>query len=460
MRTLLLLLLPAVALAKVPAWKERPEIVPLANVRLPIPSVATPSAVRTVLLERHEIPLVHVVVTVQAGSELDPAEKSGLAALTARYLDEGGAGSRSATEVAEAFEALGAELKTDIDPSGVRLSLAVASPQLDAALAVLAEVVAHPRFSPADLAGVKARLQAEIQRLNDEPRELADLLFARAVFGAGAYGQPPYGVSATVDKLTVDDVRAFYAAHYGPATTSVIVVGDARMPALQKTVAGLFGAWHSTASVMRPPAAPSPLPSRIVLIDRPGAPQSELRIGHLGVTYASPDLPSVEILEMALGGSFTSRLVQNLRERNGYTYGARAAWDLYRGAGSFAVQLAVRTDVTAASIKEVIAELDGARGGMPEAELRKSRALVVHGYLERAGHGAMEAETLAQLVLTDQPPDLLNQLAAKVLAVDGKTLAAAAPKLVRTSELVVVVVGDRKKIEPSLRALKLPLEIQ
>jgi predicted Zn-dependent peptidase len=422
-------------------------------------STKLPSGATLVTLDRRTLPLVHVLVAVDAGASLDPRDRPGLAAATAMMLQDGGAGSRSAPEVAAAIEDLGAELRVDCDRDGVVLHMTVLSAHLEAALALVGDLLARPRFDEAEWTRARARRVAEILRRDDEPRHIADMVFDRELYGEGhPYGRPPLGTAATVEKLSVRDLRDFYAKHYGPRTTTLILVGDVEAAATEGRVEHALAGWSSTAEPSQPVAASADGPEggRLVLIDRPGAPQSELRIGHMGRARATPQFPSLSLLETVLGGSFTSRLNQNLREKHGYTYGVRAQFLLYEAPGPFEVRTAVRTDVTVPAIREILGELKAIRSPISDGELVKGRALVRGNLVDGFASGPEATALLGDLVLHRLPLDGWSRLPAALERLTIAALSHDAADLFHPERLTVVVVGDLAKVASPLEALGFP----
>jgi len=414
---------------------------------------------KLVEVPRSTLPLVHVAVVVQAGSELDPVEMPGLAALTARALDEGGAGTHGPREMGEVVDDLGAELHVKCLRSGVIFDLAVESSRLPGALAMLGDLVSRPRFDETELGAIRDRQIDDRKHELDDPHQMANDAMSRALYGPHPYGHPTLGTVRSIAAIRGADLRAFWSAHYGPRTTTVVIVGDAGGAALSSLVSTAFAGWKSEAAP--PTVAPTTLvaPSRIILIDKPDAPQSEVRVGHRGESWSSRELTTLSMLEMLLGGTFTSRLVQNLREKHGYTYGVTAVWDLQRAGGTFHVGSAVRTDVTAAAIGEILKELRGSLAPIPVAELAKCRVMMQSQFITDWGTSKGTAMTLAQLAQNGQSVELLNRLVATSATLTPESLATRAQTLIRPSELVIVVVGDRQKIEASLKTLALPVEL-
>ncbi|MSP63822.1 MAG: insulinase family protein [Myxococcales bacterium] len=432
----------------------RPKLGPPPAWLAPVPKLTTtPSGMKVAVLERHELPLVHLLVTIHAGASLDPPGKPGLAAMVSTMLQEGGAGTLSAPALAAAFEALGDELQVECDRDGVRLQMTVMTRHLERALALLGDVLARPRFEESEWVRARAKRIAELVHRRDEPRFIADAVFDRVVFGDHVYGSPLIGTPESIEKLTVADLRAFYQGHYGPRTTAVLLVGDVAPDRAAKLVGGALDGWTSTAAPAASPSVAKQPPARFVLVDRPGAPQSEVRVGHVGLARSSADFAASRILNTVLGESFTSRLVQNLREKRGYTYGIAARFGLFDAPGPFAVRTAIRTDVTAPALQEIVAELRAIRLPLSAEEVGKGRALVLSALVENFGDGRGAAQGMGDLLIHGLPLDAWAKLPAALEGLKAPALVEAAARLYRPDGLTVVVVGDRKTIEPALRGL-------
>jgi zinc protease len=425
------------ALPQQPAWSA------------PTPMRVAVAGTNLVVLPRHDLPLVHVLGTIPAGSALDPANRPGLAAAVASMLQDGGTLARTAPEVARVFAELGTELEEHIDDDQVQLQLTVLSRNLDRALDLLCELVTKPRFDPADWKRAQARRIDEIHRRLDEPERLADDLFNRVLYGDHPYGHPFLGTVESVRAIRVDDLRAFWATRYRPQNVTFVLVGDADEQAVGERFKALFGAKPTAASTWpQPPPMPKPQAARVVLVDRPGAAQSQLRVGHLGAARSTPDFAALQLLETVLGGSFTSRLNLNLREKHGYTYGARASFDLHAVPGPFVASAGVRTDATAAALKEMVAEIAGMRAPLSAAELVKGRLLVLNTIVEAFGDGSETTGYLADLAAHHLALDSWSKLPAALAALDVASLTRVAARYIRPDELTILIVGDRKTIEP------------
>ncbi len=450
---LLLAATPAFAAAR-PDLAHQPPLPPAPSWKAPLPASATTAAgTQVVVLPQHELPIVHLLVTVPAGSALDPPQRPGLAAAVAGMLQDGGAGARSAPELAQALADVGADLEEHVDTDQVQLQVAVLASNLDRTLALIGDLVARPRFAAADWRRAQARRIDEIHRRFDEPEHLADDLFGRVLYGDHPYGHPFLGTAESVRAITAADLRAFWAAHYGPRTVRFVLAGDTDARSAAHKVARALSGWRSAARLPAPPPPPPVSPARVVVVDRPNAPQSEIRVGHLGRARTTADFAALSLLETVLGGSFTSRLNLNLREKHGYTYGARASFDLRAVAGPFTASAGVRTDATAAALRETVAEIASMHGPLSAAELEKGRHLVMNSVVEAFADGNETVEYLADLVAHGLPLDSWSKLPAELAALDGPALTRAALGLFHPDQLTIVVVGDRKVIGPGLRQL-------
>jgi zinc protease len=423
--------------------------------RPPIPVEAvTPAGTRVVVLRDGRLPLVHVLVSISAGSALDPPARPGQAAAVLSMLQDGGAGTRTAPEVAEALAELGTELRESIDPDEAQLELTVLARDLPRALALLGDIVARPRFDAGEWPGTRSRRLGDIARRSSDRADIADDTFTRALFGDHPYAHMPFGTPAAIAALTVDELRAFHRARYGPRTVAFVLSGDVEPGQVTAAVTRALSGWHSDAHpAPSPPAPPEPAKPHLVLVDQPGAPQSELRVGFLGRARDTPDYPALQLLRMVLGGSFTSRLNQNLRERHGYSYGAQVHFEYWRAPGAIRVQAAVRTDATAAALTETLRELAAMRGPFGGDELHKGKSLLEAAVVEAFSDDEQSCGWLADLVTHGLPLDSWSRLLPTLAALDTAAVTSVAQALFTARPLTIVVVGDRKQVERSLRSL-------
>lgn len=434
--------------------------------QLNLPAVqkrALRSGIEVRIVEAHEVPIVQVSLLVRAGAGDDPAGRFGVASLTAAMLDEG-AGTRSALEIADAVEYLGAALTTSsgFDGSAIRLNVPV--PQLDEGLAIMADVALRPTFPAPDLERLRQERLTALLQARDDPPSVAGAAFSRILFGRmHRYGVGPMGSEADVKALAADDLRAFHAAYYQPPNATFIVVGDVTTDTVLARLEKHFGAWPQTAALRTPspvPAAPQLASRRTYIVDKPDAEQSQIRIGWIGVPRSTPDYFPLLVLNTTLGGSFTSRLNQNLREEHGYSYGASSGFDMRLSAGPFVAAAGVQTDKTADAIREFFVELEGIRMPIAAEELAKSKNFIALGFPAEFETSTDLSRQLEALVLYRLPDDYFEQYVPRVLAVTAGAVQKVAERYIQPSRFAVVVVGDRTSIEPGIRALNLgPVQV-
>ena len=370
------------------------------------------------IVELHKVPVVQVSLVVRGGSGADPASKFGIANLTAEMLDEG-AGSRGALEIADAVDYLGATLSTasTFDSSSVELHVPVA--RLADALPVMADVALRPTFPDDELKRVREELLTALLQAEDDPDTLVRFAFPRLVYGERhRYGTLAIGTAAALKGFSGADLRQFHAQNYVPANAAVLVVGDVTADSVLPKLEKAFGSWKGTAQpAAKMPDAPQVKTRQVYLIDKPGAAQSQIRIGWIGVARSTPDYFALRILNTVLGGAFTSRLNTNLREKHGYAYGAGSAFDMRLNAGPFYAAAGVQTDKTSEALKEFFNELNGIRAAMPEAELEKAKNYVALALPRSFETTSSIAASLAQMFIYGLPDDYFATFTDRVRAV-------------------------------------------
>lgn len=450
--------------AQAPDRSHPPQAGPPPALKLPaIQKRALSNGLPVWIVERHEVPIVQVNLVVLSGTADDPAGKFGVASLTASMLTEG-AGRRSALELADAVDFLGADLVSNAttDMSAVRLSVPVA--RLGDALAIMADVAERPTFPEAELARAKAQRITGVIQARDNPEAIGQLGFARVLYGTtNRYGTALNGTAQTIAGFTVADVKAFYASAYQPANAAMIVVGDVTPDRVVPMLEAQFGKWaRGTAPAHTTFTAPAlPAARQVVIINKPGAPQSQVRIGWVGVARSTPDYFPIVVMNTVLGGSFSSRLNLNLREKHGYTYGAQSQFDMRLGPGPFVAAAGVQTDKTADALKEFFIELDAIRQPVPADELTRAKHYVSLRYplgFETTGDIASRLE---QALVFHLPDDYFATYVQRIESVTAAEVQRVAQKYIQPDRFAVVIAGDRATIEPSIQALNLgPITIR
>ena len=410
------------------------------------------------IVEAHEVPVAQINLVVRSGSADDPPRRFGLANMTAAMLSQG-AGSRSALDVADAVDYLGATLAADStsDLSAIRLHVPVA--RLAEALPVMADVALRPTFPADELERLRTERLTTIIQARDDPATIASAAFTRILYGPNhRYGTPQMGTAEVIKTFTAGDLKSFYESTYRPDNATLLAVGDLTADRLMPMIESAFGSWKAPAGpkpaqTLSPTQAPAA--RTIYIVDKPGAPQSQIRIGGVGVPRSTADYFPILVMNTALGGSFTSRLNNNLREVHGYTYGAFSSFDMRIGPGPFAANAGVQTDKTSESLTEFFNELNGILKPVPADELARARnyvALRFPGTFETTGDMARRLE---DMIVFQLPANYFSNYVDRIQAVTAADAQRVAAKYVMPSRAVVVVVGDRKVIEPGIRALNL-----
>jgi predicted Zn-dependent peptidase len=403
------------------------------------------------------VPLVQVNLLILTGSADDPAGKFGIASLTAAMLDEG-AGQRTALQIADDIEFLGAALETSssFDASAVRLN--VPSARLEAALPLMADVALRPTFPQAELERLRQERLTTLIQARDDAAQVAPLAFSRVVFGGmHRYGTAAMGTPSTLKAFTTMDLRAFHSAMYQPSSATLVVAGDVRADTLLPLLEKQFGGWKAAGAATRTQVSQSPqlTERQVTIIDMPGAEQSQVRIGWVGVPRSTPDYFTLQVLNTILGGSFTSRLNQNLREKHQFTYGASSRFDMRLAPGPFFAGAGIQTDKTSDALREFFTELNAIGSPVNAEELTKAKNYLALGFPSEFETIEDLASHIEEMVVYKLPDNYFGRYVANIQAVTVDAVQKAAATYIQPGKFAVVIAGDRKAIEAGVRGLKL-----
>ena len=403
----------------------------------------------------HKLPIVTVLAVIDAGAACDPQGREGVAQLTARLLLEGTL-EREGPALTTAFERLGAAVDAYADWDVAVVRLTALSERLPEAMRLFGEVLRAPAFPERELERLKGERISDLLQLRADPGGLAHHAMQRALYApTSRYARPDGGTEETVAVIGRRDVAAFYQARYTPGGTTLVVAGDITTGEAARLAEDVLGGWHGAAPA---PAVVQDAPARttraIHLVPKADAPQSELRIGHVGIPRAHPDYFPVAVMNAVLGGLFNSRINMNLREAHGYTYGAFSGFDWRRQAGPFVVDAAVKTDVTAAAVREVLGEIDRIR----EHPIAAEELSLATSYLDGVFPIRYEttdaiAAALANLVIYGLPGHWFDEYRERVRRVTTGDVLQAAQRHLHPDWLQVVVVGDPGAIRQELESL-------
>jgi zinc protease len=435
-------------------WRKTPpKAGPPVAVHLPVPEeIKLANGLEVLLVQAHSLPLISAMLAVKAGSENNPRGKEGLSSLTASAMGEQTT-TRSLEQLADAEERLGTRIVSLGAIDGSTVSMTVLSNHAGESMDLFSDVVEHPAFKEDDLDRLRKQRLTGIRQEGDNVQAMAMRVGPRILYGdEQPYGTPVVGTTESVGALTRADVLGFYKAHYGPADAALVLVGDVTPAEAKKLGEQYFGNWSGTASAAATlPAAPAAPSTHIVIVDKPGAPQTALFAYGLGVPANSPDVPAIQVMNYTLGAAFASRINMNLRERHGYTYGARSVYSSYRAGGPFFAGGLVRTNVTAEAAKELMGEIARFPANPPtDAELLEAKTASVQRLPGAFEVDSTIAESMSTLFLLDRPLNYYATLPARYGAVTSAEVARVAKEYVHPDQLIIVAAGDRAKIEPTL----------
>jgi predicted Zn-dependent peptidase len=405
--------------------------------------------------------LVSIHLLTDAGAAAEEEAQAGIAALTAQVLVTG-TQRLDAGAFAETTERLGIDVNSESSWDSARAGFTALGSKLDDGLALLSEMIRTPRLDPKEFDRLKAERLNDILQARADPGRLADESFLREVFAEGIpYGRLSAGTPETVEPLTVEDARAFHATHYAPSVAHVVIAGAMDPDVTLAAVARHLGDWEGTGPGHRTIEPRQRGGRRVVLVDRPGSVQSELRVGHLGIDRRDARYFPALVMAALLGGVFGSRLNLRLREELGYTYGARAAFDPRRAVGPFTASAAVQTEVTVDAIRELVGQLDRIREAAPtEDELAEVRDFLVGVFPLRFETTGGIAGAIEPLAVYDLPEDWWHTYRGHLEAVGTGEVHAVAQELVRPDEALILLSGDASKLRDELEKAELgPVEV-
>lgn len=440
----------------------KPTLAPAKPFDPPAPQAFTAANGMTIwLVERHGLPLVSVNLSIPTGAAADPAAQQGLAWITANMLDEG-AGARTAVQVSTAIDDLGGSLGTGASPDGSFVNLSVLKKNFGAAFKIFSDVVARPKLDAKEWKRVSDLWKNDLKKRASDADDVARVVAPAALFGSDApYGHPADGRTATAAKISLAAVKAFYASAWRPDQATLVVAGDITKDEILAALAdGGLQAWKAPKTSKRAPIVPAPPPAskalRVVLVDRPSdAAQSVISVVREGVSAGDPRAPLLDLVNTALGGGFTSRLNQNLREEHGWTYGAGSRFAETRGSGAFSARASVVTESTGPALEQMLLELNKmAASGLSDDEVAKvlaqDRADLVQGYEFVGGI----ASRLAKLSMIGLPPGF-DAAASQARQQATKARLSELASAVDPGAATIVVVGPRAAVLPQLAKIKL-----
>ncbi len=402
---------------------------------------------------RAELPIVAVQIAFNRGaSEARPGVGSFFGSMLLS-----GTKTKSSAALSEAFQALGARFGASVDMDGSAVTGQVLTTHLPALLDLLAEVIQSPALDAKEIERERRRRLTSLQQENDSPGRLLNRKVGEALYPKGhPYASTLLGDEASLKATTRPDLLRFHNDVFAPDAMTIAFAGDITKERAVAEARRVFGRWRGKAKVAVPPKDPAfdAKAPRLVIVDRPGAPQSNVAVALVGVPRLSPDYDAIRVMNTILGGQFSSRLNLNLREKNAYTYGARSGFDMRHGAGPFTAGAAIQTAKTEPGVREILAEMARIRDELvPEQELRDAKVYLIDQLPARFESTAAMASTAADLAVYGLPKDEIATLPARLERVTQADVQRVAQKYLVADKLCIIVVGDASVVQKGLETL-------
>lgn len=448
--------LPLLLFAQNPDRSEAPALGPIQPLVIPeIESFKLSNGIPVYFVRKDQVPLVQINLVVSGGSAFEKPSELGLANLTTDLMTEG-AGKRDALALADEIDFLGIRLDAYAGSEFMGVNLFAPTSRVDQALDLMKDVTLSPSFAEKELDRIRKSKLVTLGQNHDESRVIASTAFNQIIFGKDhAFGRGATGTEKTLKSFTVKEVRAFHETYFNAKNAWIVVAGAIDQKALKIKLETAFGKMKSGKSYETPKLPVPSVAGRVIyLIDKPGAAQSELRIGHTGVNRMTPDYFNLTVVNTILGGSFTSRLNQNIREEHGYAYGASSRFGFQKNTGAFLAASAVQTEVTDSAIFEFMKELKGI-SKISEEDLTRARNYVALSFPSDFADVQSIADNIGNQIFYGLPKDYYNTYTRNILDVTVDNAVKTAKNYIKTDDLVIVVVGDKAKIEAKIKGLNL-----
>lgn len=435
----------------------RPKLGPTPEVRLPkIQKAELPNGLKVWLVEAHKVPIVAFNLVLFAGSERDPLSTPGIASMTAAMIQEG-TPTRTSLQIAAELDAIGATMNVASQTDFAGASLNCLTKHLDAALAVYGDVLTHPTMPENEFARVKNDRLTSLLQQKDRPTTIASMAFGKILYGSThPYGNDVSGTEQSIKGLTLEDLVRFYQTYYRPNNATLVVVGDVTMESMLPRLGKAFSDWKKTdVPEFGTFVTPSIETRKVYLVDKPGAAQSEIRIGYPALARSTPDFFSVNLMNTILGGQFTSRLNSNIRERRGFSYGVRSMFQFNRLPGPFVASGGVQTAKTDSALQEFLREIDLMREkGITAEELEYAKNRTKGVFVAGFETPTQIAAALVNIVVYKLPDDYFVNYLKNFDAVSLADVQRVAKQYLDSSKMAIVVVGDVKTIRPGIEQMK------
>ncbi|HPN36900.1 MAG TPA: pitrilysin family protein [Melioribacteraceae bacterium] len=427
------------------------------KLNLPLPEkFSLSNGIEVTLIEKHQVPLVNINIVVNVGAVYEDENNAGIFDFTADLLDEGAAG-KNALQIADEIDYLGATINTysGYHESGIYINTPLS--KLEQTLQISSEILLKPDFPESEFKRLKNERLGTMMQFFDEPRRIASVGFNKLLWGFNhPYGRPLIGLEKSVKNFDRNSVKMIYDKYFKSNNAQIIVAGDIKKKELKDILEKYFAGWEKGKFSESRVAIPEVNKKTIInIIDKPGSAQSVIFIGTIGVKRNTPDYTAISVMNTILGGSFTSRLNDNLREKHGYTYGASSFFSFRKETGVFAATSSVQTEVTDSALFQFFYELNSIKKPLSDEELQKGKNYLALSYPSNFSTVADIQNQLTNMVINNLPNNYFNTFVTDVLNVSKNDVKKVAEKYIKTDNMIVVIVGDKEKILESIKKLNL-----
>lgn len=451
------LILPSGASAQVKLVEKAPAVPPAPAFKLPpVAERRLPNGMRVLVVENHEQPIVSFSVMVRSGGVNEPDDKAGLAQMTAALLDQGTA-TRTATQIAETIDSAGGAISASASWDATTASSTVLTNRAGLGAELLADVLRNPAFKEEEIARIRTQSLSGLQVSRADAGFMADQVIERVVFAGTPYAHPLGGTSESIRSLTRDDLVAFHKAHYTPANATLAIVGDLSAADGFALAEKHFGGWAAPAGAgqMATPKLPEakPTTARVIILDKPDAAQTEIRVGHIGIARDDKDYYTASLANAIFGGApFSSRIENELRVKRGLTYGAGSAFDARRLVGQFQVETDTKTPTTAEAVNVILEEVTRFRGAdVPADELAQRKGFLSGVFLLSLETPSGIAARLLQAELYGLGADYVETYTKRINSITAADVRRVAEARIRPEQFVIVLAGNAKEFEEAAK---------
>jgi zinc protease len=406
----------------------------------------TSNGMTILVLEQHFLPIVEVNAMVKSGSAQDPPEKAGLANLVASLLDEGTT-SRSSKQLAEQIDFVGGALEVRASEDFTNASVRVLKKDVELGFTLLADILQHPAFHKPEFERIRSQILGEMASDNDDPGHVAMKAFNQLVFHGHPYRWPLYGTEESLNKITHADVVGFYSREYIPSQVIVTIVGDVTLDQVSGLVQTYFGGWKKAAAPSRNLKNPAAVEKKTVQLIEKDLTQSNVILGHSGISRNNPDFYAVTVMNYILGaGGFSSRLMDSIRDKQGLVYGIMSHFDARLMPGSFWVNFQTRTDATNQAIQGVLSEIKSIREApVTDQELSEAKSFLMGSFPLRLDSTAKLAQVVSQVEFYGLGFEYFSQYPKWIERVTKEDVLRVAKQYLNTQRYALVVVGNAAK---------------